>query len=213
MAEKRDLLRWPSWMPKPQRSGYKFNTVDRRQKTDMEVGSLYRVQFDTDECTCDCTVVLNRVQSAWFESFEQNMLHQGARWFEIPLMSGGKIVMHTARFKTRPTLSEPGPVFSTYNFTLDIDKRPQEICPQMTAFITCVSPQELCQSAELARQAMQEVIPSFDIPCPPMAEFLRWFPEDELNPAAILCCQTMQEVIPSFDFPEGFLTRQNQEAA
>lgn len=202
MAEKRDLLRWPSWMPKPQRSGYKFNTVDRRQKTDMEVGSLYRVQFDTDECTCDCTVILNRVQSTWFENFEKNVLHQGARWFEIPLMSGGKIAMHTARFKTRPTMSEPGPVFSTYNFTLDVDKRPQVLCCQLLDFFYCVSPQELCKSASMTRESMQEIIPSINLPCAEMVEFLGCVSEEELCETAADARDVTQVILPSMNLPE-----------
>lgn len=164
MPENKKLLRWPSWMPKPQRSGYKYDVIDRRKKTDMEVGAVIRVEFDTDECTCDCTLVLNKIQSAWFEAFERDIMHQGAQWFEIPLQNGGVISMHTARFRTRPSLSDPGPMYSTYQFTLDIDRRPQTICPQLVEFLLCVSPNDLCRTASTLREAMQEVVPSIDLP-------------------------------------------------
>lgn len=163
MAENK-LPRWPAWMPLARQSDYGYQPVDRRSKTDMEVGSILRVNFDTDETQFSCSLILDRMQSAWFEVFERDMLNQGSRWFEIPLQSGGSISWHTARFKSRPKASLPGPWHTTYSFTLEIDKRPATLCPQIAEFLNCVSPQDLCRTASTLREAMQEVIPSIDLP-------------------------------------------------
>ena len=45
-------------MPKPQMNGYGIQPVDRRIKTDMEIGGVYRAEFDTDENECSCSLVL-----------------------------------------------------------------------------------------------------------------------------------------------------------
>ena len=163
MADEK-LPRWPAWMPVVQQQSYGYQPTDRRTRTDMEVGSIVRVNFDTDETQFTCSLLLDRMQSAWFEVFERDMLNQGAHWFEIPLQSGGEITWHKARFQTRPKASLPGPWHTTYSFTLEVDKRPATLCPQIAEFLTCASPQDLCRSGEAMRRAMQEVVPSIDLP-------------------------------------------------
>jgi len=159
-----DLLRWPDWMPHPQQSGYSYEPADRRSRTDMEVGSLIRVNFDTDETTVNCSLVLNRTQAAWFEVFERSMLSQGSRWFEMPLQSGGQLEWHTVRFRSRPRAGIVAPFHTSYSFSLEIEKRPDVLCPQIAGLLCCVSPQDVCATAENLRHAMQDVVPSLELP-------------------------------------------------
>lgn len=143
MAEK--LFCWPRWMPLAQSNGYSYEPTDRRTKTDMEVGSVLRVNFDTDETTLDCSLILNVVQSQWFEVFERNLIRQGATWFEMPIQVAGCIEWHTVRFASQPKASWKGPIHTTYSFKLDIQKRNLDICPELAEFLLCFTPEELLE--------------------------------------------------------------------
>lgn len=158
------LLRWPDWMPKPQRASYSYEPTDRRSRTDMEVGSILRVNYDTDESKATCTLTLNKTQAAWFEAFEKSWLAQGSRWFEMPLQSGGEINWHTVRFAARPKATAQGPRHTTFNLTLDLEKRPDVLCPEVVEILFCMSPQDLCCAAENLRHAMHDIIPSISLP-------------------------------------------------
>lgn len=158
------LLRWPDWMPKPQRASYQYEAVDRRSRTDMEVGSIVRVEYDTDESKITCTMTCNRVQSAWFEIFEREMLAQGSRWFEMPLQSEGRIEWHTVRLAARPKASLTGATHTSYSLTLDVEKRPDAMCLELVELLTCISPADLCCTAENLRHAMHEIVPSVSLP-------------------------------------------------
>lgn len=114
---------WPDWMPHPQVNGYGIQPVDRRTKTDMEMGGIYRVEFDTDECTCQCSLVLDRDQAAWFETFERDVLKQGSVWFELPLWIGGQVKRHVVRMQDRPRAGELIGLHTTYTLTLDVRER------------------------------------------------------------------------------------------
>ena len=114
---------WPDWMPKPQMNGYGIQPVDRRIKTDMEIGGVYRAEFDTDENECSCSLVLNRDESAWFEAFERDLLKQGTVWFEMPLWVGGKVETHVVRMKERPKAGNLIGLHTTYTLSLDVRKR------------------------------------------------------------------------------------------
>lgn len=142
MTEKECLKTWPAWMPKPQRSGYTYSPVDRRKKTDMEVGSIMRVEYDTDECSCDCTLILDRMQSTWFESFERGLMRQGSEWFRMPLQFGGCIDWQTVRFSSRPKAAEIiGVRHTAYTFTLDVYRRDNLLeCDVLTEMLMCISP-------------------------------------------------------------------------
>lgn len=159
-----DLYRWPEWMPKPQQKQYDYEPIDRRRRTDMEVGSLYRVEFDTDETRVNCVLILNRMQSAWFESFERDVLRQGTQWFEMPLQTSGQLEWHTARFATRPKAGAYAPFHTQYSFTLELEKREDAICPGVVELLACIPPQELCEAAEMLRHGMQDMVPMFTLP-------------------------------------------------
>lgn len=122
---------WPSWMPRAQVDGYGVHPVDRRLTTETESGNIIRRQFDTDEAEADCSLVLNQLQSNWFEAFERDMLGQGSVWFYMPLWVGGEIESHLVRFKTRPKAGSLIGLHTTYSFTLTVAKR--EIMPRNMA--------------------------------------------------------------------------------
>lgn len=144
---------WPDWMPKPQRNGYGYDVTDRRSRTDMEVGSLIRVNYDTDETTLDCTLVCNAVQSQWFEKFERCMLSQGSQWFQMPIMIAGCIEMHTVRFASRPKAgSIIGPYYTSYQLRLDVQERDLKLCQQLMDFMLCVSPKHIIGTSDNAQR-------------------------------------------------------------
>jgi hypothetical protein len=121
---------WPEWMPKPQRSGYQFEPVDRTVRTDMEIGSIYRVEFDTDETIIQCTMILcNRIQLEFFQAFERDCLRHGTKWFRMPIWVSGKqdkdnLEWYNCRFKTRPKFSGLiGVTHITVTMQLEIEER------------------------------------------------------------------------------------------
>lgn len=143
---------WPSWMPKPQQSNYSYEPVDRRTRSEMEVGNIIRVNFDSDEATLNCNLILNRVQAQWFEVFEHNLQNQGATWFNMPIQIGGCIEWHKVRFSSRPKASIFAPLHTKYDFTLEIWKRDLILCPEVAQFLLCVTPDELLSTTDYARK-------------------------------------------------------------
>lgn len=143
---------WPKWMPKAQSNGYSYEPVDRRSKTDMEVGSVLRVNFDSDETTLDCTLILNAVQAQWFEKFERDFLSQGARWFQMPIQIANCIEWHTVRFAARPKAGGLiGPYHTSYTLKLDVQKRDLKLCDEVIELLFCLEPTEIKNSADYAR--------------------------------------------------------------
>lgn len=163
---------WPDWMPKPQRSGYSYEPADRRSKTDMEIGSVLRVNFDTDETVVNCTLILNRMQSTWFEIFERGLLRQGSQWFEMPIQTGGCIEWHTVRFAARPKAGNLiGPRHTTYTLQLEIEKRELRMCDELFELLMCISDQDLLDSYRDVRTFALS-IPQFRVPVERMLEIL-----------------------------------------
>lgn len=143
---------WPKWMPRAQSNGYSYEPTDRRSKTDMEVGSVLRVNFDTDETTLDCTLILNAVQAQWFEKFERDFLSQGARWFQMPIQIANCIEWHTVRFASRPkAASLIGPFHTSYTLKLDVQKRDLKLCDEVVDLLLCLDPSEIKNSADYVK--------------------------------------------------------------
>lgn len=126
-------LSWPSWMPAPQQDSFSIQPEDRRLTSETEAGSIIRYQFDTDVNIAECTLILNRVQAAWFEQFERNILRQGTIWFDFPLWIGGEIAYESCRFKTRPKAGNLIGLHTTYTFSLYVSKRTQLAFPPCLA--------------------------------------------------------------------------------
>lgn len=112
---------WPEWMPAPQQDSWGFQPEDLRETTETEVGAIIRPQFDSDILVADCTLVLNRMQSAWFEAFEKSMNQENA-WFVFPVWYGGELHDGTVMFKDRPKWTVEA-YTTTYKFTLLVQKR------------------------------------------------------------------------------------------
>lgn len=209
MAEKKALLCWPDWMPKPQQPDYTYTPVDRRTKTDMEVGSILRVNFDTDETTLDCVLILNAVQAQWFEQFERNLLHQGAQWFRMPIQIAGCIEWHTVRFASRPKAgSLIGVTHTTYTLRLDVDKRNLKLCPDVIELLVCISPQDILSASAntgafwMSLAALQPPKHVYNALCPWLDGVLWCVPDEEFCGTALTLREAMQEIIPSIDLPD-----------
>ena len=124
MASDEALFKWPGWMPTPVRAGYAYEPIDRTIKTDMDIGTVRRVEFDTDETKLVCSLDLNREQLAWFEVFERDILRQGTIWFSMPIYISGEIQEHTVRLKERPKFGEVRGFYQTaVSLVLEIEKR------------------------------------------------------------------------------------------
>lgn len=164
MATSDEVLRWPDWMPRPQISGYGYEPVDRRTRTDMEVGAVLRVNFDTDETTVTCTLICDTYQAAWFETFERGTLRQGSRWFQVPLQTGGAINWHTARLAARPKAQQLMGVFHTaYQLQLELEQRELEMCEELAALLACLAPDDLLDAAD-AGDAFADALPRLTVP-------------------------------------------------
>lgn len=133
MASHTKYQRWPDWMPAPQHDSFSIQPEDRRLTSETEAGSIIRYQFDTDVNVADCTLILNRIQAAWFEQFERDVLRQGSVWFDFPLWIGGDIVYESCRFKTRPKAGSLIGLHTTYTFSLYVSKRSQLAFPKCLA--------------------------------------------------------------------------------
>jgi hypothetical protein len=111
-------------MPMPQRTGYGYEVTDRTLNTDMEISSLSRVEFDTDETTITCTMVLcNRGELEFYEAFERDCLRHGTRWFQMPIWMTGKIEWYNCRFMGRPKVTPDGPNYASVTMKMKIERR------------------------------------------------------------------------------------------
>ena len=113
---------WPeSWMPAPQQDSWSFQPEDLRETTETEVGAIVRPQFGSDVLIADCTLVLNRMQSAWFEAFEKAINRENL-WFVFPVWYGGELRDGMVMFKDRPKWTVEA-FTTTYKFGLLVQKR------------------------------------------------------------------------------------------
>lgn len=158
-----EMFKWPDWMPLAQQSGYGYEPADRRTRTDTEVGSILRVNFDTDETTLNCTLVLNTFQAAWLEAFERGALHQGAQWFEMPIQTGGCIEWHTVRFASRPKVAGVNALYTTYTLQLDLEKRELAMGDELAELLVCVAPEDLIEAVDTVK-AFVGALPALRVP-------------------------------------------------
>lgn len=159
MSTSDKLYQWPAWMPRMQISGYGYEPLDRRTRTDMEVGSVLRVSFDSDETAVTCTLLCNALQAAWFEVFERDVLSNGSRWFRVPLQSGGAINWHTARLAARPKVHQLMGAFHTaYQLQLDLERRELEMPGALAELFTGISPDDLLPVCDAVKMFMDGLV-------------------------------------------------------
>ena len=120
---KQKAIVWPEHLSVPQRAGYNYTPTDRRAKADMEIGSRYRVLFDTDETVLNCDFVLKYDQLAFFEAFEKHLLRQGSLWFKMPILTAGNVEHHTVRFRERPKIGEFKNGIAFVSMVIDVAER------------------------------------------------------------------------------------------
>lgn len=114
-------------MPVPQKDGYAAQTEDRRTKPDFGVFGELVDEFGMEESNIECSLLLDQVQTAWLESLEQELLWQGAEWFEMPLLSGREVTWHKVRMRERPSLGNlVGCQYTYAALKLEVDDGPDE---------------------------------------------------------------------------------------
>jgi hypothetical protein len=118
-----DLMTWPKWLPRPQSTGYAYEPTDRTVSSDMEIGTIRRVEFKTDETIIGCVVILDQMQLAFFETFERDLLRQGTVWFRMPIFIAGWVDEYTVRFKERPKIGQFIGLHTTVTMKVQIEKR------------------------------------------------------------------------------------------
>lgn len=136
------IYRWPDWLRPAMVDGYGIKPEDRRIPSEFDIGSQFRIEFDTDETTASCSVFLDPIQSDWFEAFERDALVQGSRWFYMPLWVGGQLTDHLVRFKTRPEMVAKSGESSQYNFELDVARRENLMDSGLVWILLMFSPKE-----------------------------------------------------------------------
>lgn len=152
---------WPSdWMPTPQQDSWSFQPEDLRQTTETEVGAVIRPQFDSDILIADCTLVLNRMQSAWFEAFEKAVNHENL-WFVFPVWYGGEIHDALCMFRDRPKWTVEA-FTTTYKFSLLVQKRSLYLTPCALEMLDCWSPAETCRIVRELGQSLKTLNHSTD---------------------------------------------------
>ena len=138
------VFRWPEWMPVPLRDGYSVKPVDRTLRTEMEIGSVKRVLYDTDETHVALSFCLSREQHLWFQGFEREMLCHGTRWFELPLLIGEGVEYYKVQIIGRPEFGRffgyPERCFAT--FTVQIEKR-KLLDGEVAEVLMVLSPSEI----------------------------------------------------------------------
>ncbi len=160
-----NTIRWPDWLPRPQQNSYNYQPEDRRRKSDMEIGSVYRKEFDTDVTKCSCTLWLNELQSDFFEAFERDVLEQGAKWFEFPLLVGGQIEYHLVRFAERPKMNALiGKSDYEYSLSLTLSKR-MIMNEELVKFLLAYPPDFIMNVSNKLHDVLHVQIPgTLDIP-------------------------------------------------
>lgn len=99
---------YPSLLPSPTMKGYGAQPTDRRQQTEMEIGTRTRNLFGADETVVNVQWIMDGEEYAIFEAWEQNVLDGGSKWFRMQLLTGLGLNAHEAKFKERPTASMSG---------------------------------------------------------------------------------------------------------
>lgn len=153
-------LRWPEWMGYPVVDDYRVEVLDRRTTTEMEVGAVSRVEFDTDESVATCSLFLKPFQANWFEAFERDLARQGTVWFTMPLWTGGRLLDHTVRFRERPTLAQKTGPYATYTFTLSVSKREGLIAADVAEILTELDPGRLAAMDDLLNVIVNDLLPA-----------------------------------------------------
>ena len=153
------IYRWPDWLKPPLMDGYGVKPEDRRVRADFDIGSQFRIEFDTDETTASCQLWLEPIGANWLEAFERDLLVQGSRWFLMPLWVGGQMADHRVRFKARPEITEVRGHWSKYTFQLDVSRREGLMDRGLAELLLEIDPYEFMKFEDLLQIVVNEKYP------------------------------------------------------
>lgn len=160
-----ELPQWPDWMPVPMLSGYGVEIIDRSVSTEMEIGTIKRVQFDSDETHIPVTIFLDALQRTWFQTWERDVLRHGCSWFEMPILIGEKLEKYRVQILGRPKLDSftgAPPHYCQATFTVQIERRKLWDCGVMEIF-KCLSPGEFTSIATGLHSILEKQMPGITI--------------------------------------------------
>ncbi len=147
---------WPNWMPRPNADDFNTQPVESRTLTDMEVGTVIRSEFDTDEQEASCSLLLTPEQATWFDAFEKTLLNNGTKWFWFPCWFSGEVQLRKVRFKSRPKMSKVIGLNSQYTFALQVADR-ELLEPNVVESLLKYSPVELIQLEQVVSGFIEEI--------------------------------------------------------
>lgn len=124
MADNEEYVCWPYWLPEPERQEYDYRMSNQTvSRIEMDVGTLMRRSFDTDETVFNCSIQLEDCEAQFFEAFEQWILNQGSRWFYMPIWVGGDKQHYLAQFTERPKMDAVEGLTNFWTFSVRIKRR------------------------------------------------------------------------------------------
>jgi hypothetical protein len=152
-------LAWPPSLPNAEVDSYGIQPTDRRLKSDMEIGAVYRNEYGTDENQCSCTIELYQDEAALFEAFERDTLDDGTKWFDASLWVGGRLCTHRVRFRDHPRVSKRSSLMTTYSWTFDVSQR-ELIGPEYASLLLHYSPESIRNLKQFLCPFINETIPA-----------------------------------------------------
>ena len=101
-------MEWPTILPNPLSSGYKYKGKPIVVRTQMEGKTRARKRFTKQPYSFSFQIRCNDTQLAVFEYFWEKIIASGAKWFNMPLASGKGLEEIQARFLTEPDINADG---------------------------------------------------------------------------------------------------------
>ena len=90
---------WPASLPEPLLQGYSFSFRRPVIRTEMETGPARTARTSTMyESVITARYFMDDAQYADFQNFYDGEANAGANWVDIPLSTGGDVVVHRCRF-------------------------------------------------------------------------------------------------------------------
>lgn len=145
--DRETLPGWPAELPGLQDEGYGYELADRTLESQTSLNTEKRVDFAIDEVRISARMLLLPEEAARFEAFERDVLHQGCRWFRMPVWVAGELREYKVRFRGRPKATEVRGLHTIVTFTLDLEQR-SLLDPDLVAWLLYLSPEELYRLAD-----------------------------------------------------------------
>ena len=133
----------------------------------MEVGSVRRVEYRTDETSARCAVIMTREEVERMRRWVRVELKHGTRWFLMPLQSAGNIDMHTARLKGMPKVETFSGLHMKVSLDLDVWRRENPMCSWVTELLVCRPPEVFVEFQKTFDEILSGIdmsVPDFWIP-------------------------------------------------